>query len=175
MNRFFLADEHYDHRNIIKYCKRPFKNVTAMMNQMIERHNSVVGPDDEVWHVGDLTLRGGDAVNYLRSIISKLHGEHHLVLGNHDRLRPFTYVNVIGFQSVHTAIRLEFDGLKLLLAHDPSVAAVLRDNEYLLHGHVHALYQHLLPRKKVINVSVDVWDFTPVSLNQIRQLIDEKS
>jgi calcineurin-like phosphoesterase family protein len=40
--------------------------------------------------------------------------------------------------------------------------------QWLLHGHVHEKWLH---RKRMINVGVDVWNFTPVSEAQITELM----
>jgi len=53
---FFTADEHYYHKNIIKYCNRPFANVENMNRALIGRHNEVVSNTDTVVHAGDFTL-----------------------------------------------------------------------------------------------------------------------
>lgn len=76
---FFTADEHYDHKNIIKYCKRPFSTVEEMNTELIINHNSVVNKKDTVVHVGDFTLNK-IATNY----ICQLNGTHIFIKGSHD-------------------------------------------------------------------------------------------
>jgi calcineurin-like phosphoesterase family protein len=67
----------------------------------------------------------------------------------------------------------ERDGIKFYLAHDPAIYTVIQNdpNTVLLCGHVHQLFQHLLPDKRVINVGVDAWNFKPVSYNTILNLL----
>ena len=48
---FWTADQHYAHKNCIKYCNRPFSSVEEMDEELINRHNSVVGDNDIVIHV----------------------------------------------------------------------------------------------------------------------------
>ena len=51
---FFTSDTHFSHANIMKFCGRPFKNVGEMNNTIIKNWNDVVGPEDTVFHLGDL-------------------------------------------------------------------------------------------------------------------------
>lgn len=53
MKVFIIADTHFYHENIIKYCDRPFENASIMNDIMIEKWNSVVGKSDIVIHLGD--------------------------------------------------------------------------------------------------------------------------
>lgn len=50
---FICGDHHFSHKNIMKYDERPFSSVAEMNETMIERHNEVVKPNDEVYTVGD--------------------------------------------------------------------------------------------------------------------------
>ncbi|MEN9358901.1 MAG: hypothetical protein RL095_436 [Verrucomicrobiota bacterium] len=45
---FFTGDQHWFHENIIKYTQRPFQNVEEMHEELILRHNAVVGKNDVV-------------------------------------------------------------------------------------------------------------------------------
>jgi len=56
---YFIGDTHFDHKNIIKYCHRPFSNV-AEMNETIKKNwNNTVGDNDIVYFLGDWTFGWG--------------------------------------------------------------------------------------------------------------------
>ena len=57
-NVYFTSDTHFQHGNIIKFCNRPYSNVEEMNNAIIENWNSVVGPNDIVFHLGDFAWSG---------------------------------------------------------------------------------------------------------------------
>jgi len=54
MKIFITADHHFHHKNIIEYCKRPFKTVEEMDNVMTEKWNRKVGKDDDAKVVYEL-------------------------------------------------------------------------------------------------------------------------
>lgn len=164
MDRFAISDEHYFNQGIITHCGRPFDSVEQMNERMIENNNRVVKPNDEVYHIGDFTYSDA-SIERVRYLLSRLKGRHHLILGNHDHLNPFDYVEA-GFISVHTAFWIE----GLVMVHDPSVYTFCkRELGILVHGHVHDLYFRI-PDKPVLNVSVEMVDYTPISFQAIKNL-----
>ena len=46
---FVTSDTHFNHKNIIEYCKRPFKDTLEMNEYIIEKWNSVVKDEDIVY------------------------------------------------------------------------------------------------------------------------------
>ena len=165
---YFTADLHFGHENAIKYCNRPFKNTNKMDSILIKNYNSVVSKEDMVYFLGDLSLRGSLYKDYLEHIVKKMNGHKHLILGNHDRLYPIDYLN-IGFESVHTSFELYLPEIgRCVLNHDPAAYCAIND-WILLCGHVHTLFRSY---KKVINVGIDVWNYFPVSLDQIQEELE---
>lgn len=162
---WFTADQHFDHFNIIEYCHRPFKNSGIMERQLIHNFNQLVDENDTVYHVGDFSMHTESNKYRVKTILNKLKGKHILIMGNHDQMKPFSYVKA-GFLEVHTSLSL---GINFYLAHDPAWA-VMNENLIWLCGHVHQLFKQV---KNVINVGVDVWDYKPVSLYQIEKLVEE--
>ena len=47
--KYFTADLHFGHANIIKFCNRPFKSVEDMDKTLIRNWNETVQPDDEIY------------------------------------------------------------------------------------------------------------------------------
>lgn len=84
------SDQHWSHRNIIKYCNRPFDFnapdcVYRMNEMMISRWNEKIRPNDTVFFLGDMAFVKG--AQYLDKIVIRLNGEIHWILGNHDDRR----------------------------------------------------------------------------------------
>lgn len=168
---YYIADTHFYHANIIKYCKRPFQNAEEMNEYMIERWNQTVKPDDIVIHVGDFAM--GNTLAQ-QKIFIRLNGHKILVLGNHDGNKR--YMLNVGFEEVHDYIYR--DGL--LIMHDPMFVEInLRGDglftfeerynecDYFLHGHVHNHYVHNKKLNKAINCCVENHDYTPKTLEQL--------
>jgi calcineurin-like phosphoesterase family protein len=130
-----------------------------MNKYMIDQHNSVVSPEDTTYFLGDFCFTSG--WRDVENILKKMNGQKILILGNHDRLNVFDYVEA-GFTSVHTSLMLE----DFLLIHDPAVAGVLRDIK-VIHGHIHGL--RLRVGRNTWNVSVEMQDYTPIDFEYIKE------
>ena len=167
---WFTADWHLFHENIIKYTNRPFKNRYHMNKVIIDKYCNCVKDDDEVYFLGDLTMLGGPQIDVIKPLIEPLPGHKHIILGNHDRFRPFSY-HEIGFESVHTALKLDFYKKSLYLAHDPAWAQI--PNTVWICGHIHGLFKHMKSENSttIINCGIDVWDFNPVPLNKVKEIV----
>ena len=83
--RFFTSDEHYGHRRVIDFCKRPFKDTDEMREALIAAHNAKVTKGDITYHLGDIFWRTCPVEEALK-ILDRLNGQHFLVWGNHDEL-----------------------------------------------------------------------------------------
>lgn len=188
--RWFTSDQHFDHINIIAFCERPFSSVEQMNDEIIDRWNSVVDDDDEVYVLGDFALgHRGVSVPYAE----KLKGQKYLVPGNHDaiwsghgerrvnRWMP-VYTNS-GFAVMPEYMTFYFDGQEVKASHFPyhdieRHAARYEDwynpqddgKSWLIHGHVHQAWR-TDPSRRQINVGVDVWDFYPVAESTIAGII----
>ncbi len=159
---YLTSDLHFGHENMVKnYGRTMFKNARQMDRVLVTNWNETVSDDDDVYIIGDFTLMKPRESQQIEQIVRKLKGTKHLILGNHDELKPFSY-NKIGFKSVHTSLEIE----KYTLVHDPCHSIQDR-NKVFLCGHVHDLFSE---QKNCINVGVDVRDFKPISLDAVKKI-----
>lgn len=156
-NLYLTGDLHLFHDDIIEICGRPFKNMKYMSRGIVNRFKEVLNKDSILIIVGDITMKGNEAIIDLKRFFNKIPGTKHLVLGNHDKLKPFDYIEYIGFTSVSTSIELE----ECVIIHDPAISVINR-NKCFLCAHVHTLFDSF---KNVVNVGVDVRNFYPISFN----------
>ena len=57
---YFTADLHFGHNNIIKHTGRPFRDFEEMDRSLIKNWNQKVMPQDAVYILGDVTMKGPD-------------------------------------------------------------------------------------------------------------------
>jgi calcineurin-like phosphoesterase family protein len=155
MKVFYTSDTHFGHKNILKYCSRPFVDVADMGRGMIERWNETVGADDVVYHLGDF---GFGSKNQLRDIVKSLNGHKIIIRGNHDR--GLESLKEMGFEASCNSMERDDGGIRWLLIHNPY--NVTADN--VLCGHIHEKWRRI---ENMINVGVDVWDFRPRTIEEL--------
>ncbi len=69
MKFFVIADTHFGHTNIIKYCNRPFSCTEDMDEALIKNWNETVSNNDVVLHLGDFGVGNKE---YVENIIKKI-------------------------------------------------------------------------------------------------------
>lgn len=181
---FFTSDSHYGHSNIIWMCKRPYTNVEEMNRKLIENWNNVVKPDDLVFHLGDFAF-GGQPL--WRSIREQLNGNIILIKGNHDDRILKNGCKVL-FDGVYDQVKFYIENRCIYLNHYPFLCygGSYRSEEdavFQLFGHVHSgpnstgldndRLKMLFPYQ--YDVGVDNNNYTPVSWEQIKEIIHEQT
>lgn len=175
--RWFSSDHHFFHKKVIELCNRPFSSLEEMHEEMIKRWNDRVKPTDEVHYAGDFAF-GGTTVG--KSITSRLNGKLIGYWGNHDK-KAKELLNR-GFHDVKNDGLLHLGRKLVRISHYPYAPKRVDEDTrfldrrvpddghtWLLHGHVH---HHYKLRGRMINVGVDVWNFAPVSEDDIIMLIE---
>lgn len=156
----FISDTHFNHENIIRYCHRPFKSVRQMNTTLIKNWNDTVGPEDLVFHVGDLA-KGAKPLLWLRP----LNGHIVFIRGSHDQTGIPLFV-------------LHYHGLPFLIIHNPAHAPWDWPG-WVIHGHIHnndmEWYPFINHERRTVNVSAELVDYTPVSLGEIEEAITNET
>jgi calcineurin-like phosphoesterase family protein len=155
---YFTSDTHFgDHRTLNIY-KRPFASVAEMDAHMVAEWNAVVGPEDEVWHLGDFARKLGD----VPTLLERLNGRKHLIRGNNDEPR---IVEVPGWESVAEYSEIQIGERKLVLCHYAFRSWNGQHRGAVnLHGHSHG---RMKPFLRQFDVGVDPRGFRPVTLDQL--------
>jgi len=164
MDLFVISDTHFGHKNILKLCNRPFESVEQMDESMIEKWNSVVSVNDKVIHCGDFGFCSQERFDVLMRC---LNGRKILILGNHDNRSWRFYLDNNRFDVI--CKYLSFKGI--LFTHRPKDYFDMCEEKLNIHGHIHnnvinTGYDNT--DQKRINVSVEVINYTPISVEEIR-------
>ncbi|MDX7953183.1 metallophosphoesterase [Lichenihabitans sp. Uapishka_5] len=160
MTTFFTADSHFGDAHILRYRGSHFADLEAHDEALVARWNAVVGPEDDLWHLGDFAA--GASRERCGALFERLHGRKRLVCGNHDtrRVLELPWLAVVD----HARITIEEDGMswRLFLAHYAHRAwpGLWRGTRHL-YGHTHGT----LPDTTLsCDVGVDAWDYRPMTL-----------
>lgn len=161
MTIFVTADHHWGHAGILAMAGRPFSSIEAHDEFLVQAWNSVVGPRDEVWHLGDFAL--GASAERCAQIFRRLRGRKILVRGNHDK----TKTTGLGWHAVHELATPKLAGERWVFCHYPMRAWVgaFRGARHCF-GHTHGL---LPDTAQSCDVGVDRWGYRPASLDEIRE------
>lgn len=184
VNIWFTSDLHFGHRNIMKFCNRPWENVEEMDKALINNWNSVVGKDDIIFDLGDFAFASNSKWKY---ILNQLNGRHYLILGNHDVSRYPGNKTMELFERVEHQMIVKIDDRYVYLNHYPYLCygGSYRGHDqtvWQLFGHVHSRpndtgkdhdrLSMLFPYQ--YDVGVDNNNYYPVSWNQIVDIINNQ-
>lgn len=149
---YITSDLHLEHRNIIKYCDRPYDfswEGVAKMNEEILAQFDELPAGSLIINCGDIGLNSSLTFDKLKEFVDRMKKNDKtlwIVLGNHDRemhlrckdLRrfktPYDLFIALGFNRVFPYPILLED--KYLLSHEP-VYLTPGSNLINVHGHVH--------------------------------------
>lgn len=169
---WFTSDLHFWHKNICKYCNRPYNSVEEMNEQIIKKWNSFIKEDDIVFLLGDIGFCG---IEKLRPLMSQLNGKIYLIQGNHDSDKVVAKLceeNLIEdcFKLLEVTIvgDEECPNQQLTLCHFPMIDWNNKERgAWMIHGH-----QHQLPDTP--SCSIAHWDVGidknkfPISFEQLK-------
>ena len=82
---FLIADTHFGHKGVCHFLRedgnklRPWNTPEEMDEELIKRWNDTVGPNDKVYHLGDVVMN-----RKALPTLHRLNGDKILIKGNHD-------------------------------------------------------------------------------------------
>jgi len=177
---WFTSDTHFGHLGIISHANRPFSSVEEMDEALIYNINSVVKPNDQLFHLGDFAWKNHAA--YRARINCK---NITLVIGNHDphmaNGRPKAefaklFTDVFQLMQMNLPLPPPVGSVPVTLCH---YAMDVWDRShygaFMLHGHSHGT---LLPdhTKRRIDVGVDAYGgLMPMHAEQIAAIMTTKT
>lgn len=169
-NIFVTSDHHFGHKNILKYQPhtRPFSDLHEMETGLIDRHNEVVQPDDEVYFLGDFSFTN---INQTNAILGQMNGKKYFIFGNHDKVMRDSYINR-HFEWMQPYHELKYEKYRFVLFHYPIHSwNRMHFGVYHLYGHTHGQIPHLYHGLSM-DIGVDTNDCYPWLLQDIIRLFE---
>ena len=180
---WFASDYHFCHANVIKYDNRPFNDVEEMNQTLIDNWNEVVGDDDVVFYLGDLSFDKNGVTT--QHIVDQLKGKIHLILGNHDHEKDIRSLK--RFETISDYVSLsvtDHDNPRkkqgIVMFHYPILSWDKHHHgEYMLHGHCHGSLMNnpeysWFYKRRVLDVGCNMTNYKPISYSEIKSIMNTK-
>lgn len=179
-NIWFTSDLHFGHKNVIRFCNRPFTDIKEMGEKLIENWNQCVKENDIIFILGDV-FWFNDSIS-IKKVLNRLNGIIYIIPGNHDDFSSYHRVldnpSIILCDDVVQVFLESEDNrwlkkiIELWLTHYPLMTWPHRENGSInLFGHIHSqsdkregVDQDLPLHKNQCDVGVDYWEYKPVKL-----------
>lgn len=168
---YFTSDTHFGHKNIVHIGRgRPWDDVEAMNEGLIERWNDRVRKQDRIYHLGDFSFANREITE---GILRRLNGHIHLICGNHDRvldglLKGDTSGLVASYQDYK---EIKVGDQRIVMFHFPILSwHQAHYGSWHLHGHCHGNLD--FDNGPMLDVGVDVHGFAPLSYDEVAVRLD---
>ena len=185
---FYISDLHFGHGNCLSFDARPFKDIEEHDDELIKRWNNVVGIDDDVWILGDISWYNATKTI---EIFNQLNGVKHLCIGNHDKrllknkdVRNL-FVEIVDYKEIQYNNKIG-----IVLCHYPIPCYNHHCHGwYHLYGHVHCSFEwNMMERLQYemkslydkqgnmynVGCMTTYMNYTPRTLEEIIKLYDKK-
>lgn len=182
MKYWFSADLHLGHKNILKYCDRPFDTIDEHDEYIINTWNEKVHYEDKAFILGDVAL-----CNRTKAIelITQLNGDITFILGNHDHPLAMKELCRLGYRvSPLLNIKIpdpEMDDKKqyITLCHYPMMSwKYSNSGSWNLHGHHHGVEVakglHVKYKLTQLDVGVDCFGYAPIDYERVKEIFTKR-
>ena len=175
---WFTSDTHFGHIKDFLWSPRGFNSIQEHDETIIHNWNEVIGPEDEVYHLGDVMLNDNE---HGLECIKRLNGKIHIILGNHDtETRASLYLHCPNIETIDYARELKIGKYYFWLCHYPTVTANYDDDKpwakhlINIYGHTHQQTKFYNDNPYMYCVCLDAHNNYPVSLEQILEDVKNK-
>lgn len=165
----YTADQHFGHKNVIRFDHRPFVDVDEMDATLIKLWNERVGIDDMVYILGDICYRSNKLPSwYLR----QLKGHKVLIIGNHDKVTLDDKSSHKYLEDIQSIMDIKDKQDRVVLCHYPMAEwPGFYRNAYHIYGHIHnnknQAYDIMKQFDKALNAGCMINRYAPASLNEL--------
>ena len=174
---FLVSDTHFGHTGVCRFVRndgvtklRPWDTAEEMDEFMVKAWNERVGPNDKVYHLGDVVIN-----RKALGIMRRLNGDKVLIRGNHDIFKDTDY------REHFRELRAYHVMNGMILSHIPIHSESLGRFGVNIHGHLHA-NRVMLPgfNGKITDivdvryhcVCVEQTDFAPILFEDVVKRIE---
>lgn len=165
---YLISDQHFGHKNIIKYCDRPFPDVIENARFMYDAYQDTISDNDIVVFLGDIALFTSKTREPFKQMFRSFKGNKFLIKGNHDTLTTSFYLDC-GFKSVSQYFIIKDTMLCHYPLNDdsqPVLKKLLHQHcTTLYHGHTHQRIVESADGIKRINCCVELTNYAPLKVD----------
>lgn len=176
-NTWFTSDLHIGHKNVIRYCNRPYEGVAEMNEAIINNFNERVKHGDTVYMLGDICFLPR---RKLMEVLHRFNGKLHLIYGNHDKSLRQEIKKLereetkIPFESHQDYKEINVNGQKIILMHYAMRTwNAQHKGAWQLYGHSHNNLPEL-PTLMSMDVGVDAHNYRPISFEEVKAHMEAK-
>jgi calcineurin-like phosphoesterase family protein len=183
---FLYSDPHFGHQGVCHFMRadgvtklRPWDTAEEMDEELINRYNERVRPNDKIYFLGDVVIN-----RRAMSTLARLNGDKVLIRGNHDIFRDNEY------RQYFRELRAYHVMNGLILSHIPIHEASLGRFKLNVHGHLHSnrvmkptgfnnktgeiVYSETEVDYRFHCVCVEQTDFAPILFEDVVKRIEEE-
>jgi calcineurin-like phosphoesterase family protein len=166
---FLTSDTWFGRPQILQIANRiSFRSIEEMNAQLIKSWNKKVKKNDTVIHLGNFAWDADTA----RHVLEKLNGKIYFLLGNADYAldevgEEYDNVTIIENEILHLPEH------NIVLSHYPLEVWNGKESG-VIHIHGHTVFSHKTDLRvhKRINICTDFWEYSPIKLSSINDIIN---
>lgn len=182
MTALFTADWHLGHKNIIRYCGRPFEDVAQMDSVLISKTLRMLGRKGVLYFLGDLSLDHRIATSTLMRFTSQVF----FIFGNHDKKGARRFVNENRGLSGHDLLSICENHVNITMCHYAmrtwpgshfNSIEKKKIRSIQLFGHSHGTLKDISPFQ--LDVGIDnaaklLGEYRPFTLDEVLEIIQHQ-